>query len=228
MQREIATLVHPIFSYGLSMKNRLDKGEMLRMETVQAKCRELLLSPTESRRFMEYGGDIHTRGQSDAFESLGSNAPTDSFLGIRYLLVCWLDELFILHSSWENQWTESKLEASLYGSNDRAWKFWQQADLAAARPNKDSLEVCFLAVMLGFRGALLEEPEKLQEWWRSTRSILGTETRSWPHPPELEPPTNVPPLRGQAQFQKSLLICCVLWLITIPIGAFLLIQHLSN
>ena len=42
----------------------------------------------------------------------------------------WLDELFILYSSWESAWNERKLEGSLYGSNDRAWRFWEQARIA--------------------------------------------------------------------------------------------------
>ena len=47
-------------------------------------------------------------------------------LDIRYAMVCWIDELFILNSVWGTQWNEQKLEVDLFGTNDRAWKFWEK------------------------------------------------------------------------------------------------------
>ena len=66
-------------------------------------------------------------------------------------MVCWLDELFLVDSAWDARWNESKLELALYGTNDRAWHFWEQARLADTRPGTEALSAFFLCVMLGFR-----------------------------------------------------------------------------
>ena len=56
----------------------------------------------------------------------------DRYLGVGYPLACWFDEIFILDpaSPWKEEWREHTLEAGLYDSRDRAYKFWQQAEQA--------------------------------------------------------------------------------------------------
>ena len=57
-----------------------------------------------------------------------------TFLGARYALACWIDELFIVHSSWADRWKPLILEQALFGSRERATKFWEQADIVLRRP----------------------------------------------------------------------------------------------
>lgn len=234
MRDEIANLVHPVLMYGVDLKDRLDKGEDPNLESEQAQLKGLLLSESEARRHGDFGGEGDsghsmvsvvgaTRG-GDAGRRGG-----DHFLGIRYALACWLDELFILGSTWESAWNERKLEAGLYGTNDRAWKMWDQAKRAESRSGTDALETFYLTVMMGFRGDLRDNVDKLRTWTSNTMARisrgLGAE---WPTPAELDPPINVPPLRGRDQLQQVILIGGGVLLLLIPAVVILVVQKLAG
>jgi type VI secretion system protein ImpK len=221
MRDEVAGLVYPVLSYGLRLRERLDRGEALLLETEQAALLGLLLSEEEARRWTEFGGEATDglRGRADG----PSQAHAERFLGIRYALTSWLDELFIADSSWSVQWTERKLEAALYATNDRAWRFWEQARLASTRPESDALEGYFLCVMLGFRGDLGDKPEQLDAWVAAARArILRGLVRGWPAPPSLEPSTRVPPLQGSHQLRTVVLAVGIGMLLLMPAIAILL------
>ena len=222
MQDHIADLVHPVFRHGLQLKEQLEQGKSPSFELEQATLKGMLLTELEAQRYREFGGD------GSLSSTLTADEQQEIFLGIRFALTCWLDELFILHSPWSNQWNERKLEVALYQSNDRAWRFWQQARLAEKQPTTDALEAYFLCVMLGFRGELLEQAEQLHTWCNTTQARLAQTAETWPHPPELEPPTNVPPLRGQDWFQTMLFWTVVLLLVFVPLASFLVVQNLSS
>src|SRR5947208_223861 len=137
MQDELTLQVHTILQHGNRLKGRLMRGEALVLENEQALLKKLLLSDAEAQRWPDYGGD-DTGGI--ALDAVGrSRVATAPFLGIRYALVCWLDEIFLVDSFWDTRWNENKLELALYGSNDRAWRFWEQTRLAEARPGTDAL-----------------------------------------------------------------------------------------
>lgn len=234
MKEEIANLVHPVFSYGLRLKDRLARGEAanLDMYNEQQQLKGLLLSELEAKRLADYGGD---RGSDASMMGghtgtvTGSRRTADSFLGIRYALVCWLDEIFIADSPWSQEWNERKLEFALYGSNDRAWTFWDQARKAEARPGGDALEVFFLCVVLGFRGELREQPDRLQAWMSATQTrIAKAQPQEMPAPPDLEPASHVPPRRWRDRLNRMVLIAAILVLCTIPIMAYLLINALTG
>jgi type VI secretion system protein ImpK len=187
------------------------------------------LTDLEARRWLEFGGEA-VRGTpglpgEERPEPGGEAAPRpEAFLGIRYLLTCWLDELFILYSPWSGSWNERKLEVTLYGSNDRAWRFWQQAQLAESRPTTDALEAAFLCVMLGFRGDQQDSPEKLRAWVATNQARLTRlRDEDWPQPPELDPTTNVPPLRAREGFQRVVYFGAIVTLLLIPVVAFLIV-----
>jgi type VI secretion system protein ImpK len=219
MRDDIATLVHPVFSYGLRLQERLRGSEKLDMETEQAALKGLLLTEMESRRYADFGGE----GGVDGGGILASRAElarrgSDAFLGIRYALVCWLDEIMILDSSWGNDWNELKLETALYGTNQRSEWFWQQARLAEARPGTDALEVFFLCVILGFRGELREEPARMQSWVMNTQArLVRQQGQEWPAPPEQDPPTDVPPRFGRERFERMVFVAALVTLALIPI-----------
>lgn len=224
MQDDIANLVHPILAHGLALRDRLEAGENLNIEVEQATLKAMLLTEPEAQRWLDYGPDTN-RGRSRTGEG---DAPDRSFLGIRFALVCWLDELFILYSPWERVWNERKLEVSLYGTNDRAWKFWEQATLAESRANTSALEVFHLCVVLGFRGELIEQPDQLAQWLSATQARLLQDQKPWTAPPELEPPTFVPPLRGRDRLQRMVLACGFMFLLLVPFLAFLLVRRLGE
>src|SRR5262245_39936112 len=178
MRKEIADLVYPVINYALQLKRRVDRGEELSLSNEQAQLKGLLKSESAARRWPEYAGDAPAGGFDDS-----GRGSSEHFLGIRYALACWLDEIFILDSPWKAEWNERKLEAALYGSNDRAYKFWDQARKAEARPEKDALEVFFLCVMLGFRGDLRDDPDGLRAWREAAEAQLGR-PREWVGPPD--------------------------------------------
>ncbi len=225
MQEELANLVHPIFSRALNLRDRLEKGEgeTPAIEAEQAELRNLLLTDLEAQRWSDFGGD---ELQRHGGQTVAAAAP---FLGARYALICWLDELFILYSPWDDQWNERKLEVALYGTNDRSWRFWEQTTVAERRSTADALEVFYLCVMLGFRGELRETPDKLQAWVAATQAGLTRRgAGEWPHPPELDPPTNVPPLRAREGLKRVVWLCGVALLVLIPVVAFFVVQQMSQ
>jgi type VI secretion system protein ImpK len=230
MQEQLADLVYPVLMRGLELKERLEAGESASFEAEQGLLKGLLLTEAEARHLPDFGGDGDTFERRNGGVSEGTSVPpADRFLGIRYVLACWLDELFILDSPWEAQWNEQKLEVALYGTNDRAWKFWEQARLAEKRSGNDALEAFFLCVMLGFRGGLAAEPARLQSWVAAAASIVGREHgRQWAAPPELEPATRVPPLRARQRLQRALLAGGVLLLLLVPAVAAFLVQQLGQ
>jgi type VI secretion system protein ImpK len=234
MRDEIANLVHPVLIYGVDLKDRLDRGEDPNLESEQAQLKGLLLSESEARRHHDFGGEgdaahsmVSVVGATRSGDS--GRRGGDQFLGIRYALACWLDELFILGSSWESEWNERKLEVALYGTNDRAWKMWDQAKKAESRSGTDAMETFYLATMMGFRGDLRDSVDKLRTWTTNTQArIFRGLGQEWSTPAELEAPINVPPLRGREQLQQVVLIASGILLLVIPIMAFFVIQKLAG
>ena len=199
MREEIAELVHPVVAYALDLRARLDRGERPDFAAEQAELRTLLKTQNEAQRWPEYAGD------------------GERFLGIRYALTCWVDEVLI-DSPWEREWNERKLEEQLYFTNERAFRFWQQADVVQARSGTDALEVFYLCVMLGFRGELREEPAKLQAWVTNTQArLVRQQGQEWPAPPEHDPPTDVPPRHARERFERMVFIAAIVTLALIPL-----------
>lgn len=226
MAEELTSLVHSILQHGIRLKSRLARGETLILENEQALLKKLLLSDSEARRWPDYGGDVSAApARIDTLGRPGSTAASGAaFLGIRYALVCWLDEIFLIDSLWDARWNESKLELALYGTNDRAWHFWEQARLAEVRPGTEALAAFFLCVMLGFRGELSDHPDQLQGWVENCRRrLLRGDSSAWVRPPERTPVTHVPPLRGREGLRRLVVSGGALMLVMIPVLAIFLI-----
>jgi type VI secretion system protein ImpK len=210
MRDELAEIVYPTVAYALQVRAGLERGDDLNMAAVQSELRTLLKNTNEAMRWPEYGGD------------------GDRYLGMRYALACWIDELFILDSPWGPQWNERKLEESLYGSNERAWKFWFQAKLAQARPGTDALEAFYLCVMLGFRGEGPEKPETVATWRDSVEAQLArVHNQPWPGPQELQPDLNAVPRRAKERLRKLLIAVIAVVALLIPAATFYLVYRLS-
>src|SRR3954454_2983460 len=193
MTPQFSELVHPVFNYALDLKERLDRGEAPDLEAEQRKLMERLRSDSEVRRLTDYIGD-------------GGN-----FLGARYTLTCWNDELFIVYSPWAEDWKEKILEVTLYGTRDRAWKFWEQAEIALRRPKTpavtippgpDALEAFFLCAALGFRGRYLENPGKVKEFMDEMRPQVAR-SGNWAGPGELGVKSYAEPLVGRETLGRT-------------------------
>jgi type VI secretion system protein ImpK len=230
MREEIGTLVHKIINAGLDLKDRLTGGEQPDLEKEQARLKGLL-NDAEGRRYHEFAGESGAEHSMMGGRSTtgGSRSGSDSFLGIRYALVCWLDEIFIIDAppDWSSRWSEETLEVNLYGMRDRALNFWHQARKAESRPN-DALEAYFLCVMLGFRGDYRDQPDRLQSWVSSAYALIAKgQSQEWKAGDELTATTNVPPLRGRDRLQKMVLLGGAVVLLSILLGSFFVVFRLT-
>src|SRR4051794_25297936 len=97
MNRDLGNQVYRVINHALALRERLERGESPDIEKEQGQLMALIQNEMEARRLPDYGGD-------------GAN-----FLGVRYALACWLDELFIVYSPWADLWNKRKLEVTLYG-----------------------------------------------------------------------------------------------------------------
>jgi type VI secretion system protein ImpK len=223
MREEIANLVFPVLTHGVRLKKRLTDGDDAPdFATAQNELQGLLQSASQAQRWADFGGD---KPVGDSIRGRHG----DQFLGIRYALVCWLDEIFILDSPWKDQWSERSLEVDLYNSRERAWRFWEQADRASARPSTDALEVFFLCVMLGFRGDKGNAPDELKHWYDRIKAQLDKGQGSdFALPVEGQPRTHVPPLSGGPRLQNMLVAAGVAVLILVPALVFVLVSILRG
>ena len=149
------------------------------------------------------------------------------FMGARYALTCWLDEMFI-DSTWQREWDENKLEQALFQTNIRYSNFWSQARLAESIPGSgDAQEAFLLCVLLGFRGELGERPEQLREWVSAARSRASKGMgKELPAVPEKTPESNVPLLMGIDGYQKMVKTFSLSLLLIVPLATFLLVTLL--
>ncbi len=214
----MADLVYPVLTHALRVKAQLARGERRDFEKEQSALKGLLKSDAEARRWSEYIGD-------PTASVTGRGA--DNFLGIRYALACWLDEIFIFDSPWREEWKENTLENALYGTRIRAEKFWEQVRKAEARTESDALEVYFLCAMLGFRGELRMDPDQLRARLAALETQISQHQKGEPPLPTGPPPViDVDPLRGAARFRAAMIALSTAVLLLIPAVAFYLVSRL--
>jgi type VI secretion system protein ImpK len=214
MRDDIANLVNPVLTHALNLKDRLNRGEHPNLPTEQAALKGLLGSATQASPW----------GSDGAPANLSTGGGRVGFLGIRYALTCWLDEIFVV-SSWGAEWNEQKLEQALYHSNLRYEKFWEQARLAESQPGSDAHESFLLCVLLGFRGKLGEDANQLRQWVETARTRIGrTQGAAAPAVPEGAMEPNVPVLPWIDRYQQMVKICSIGLLCLVPIFAFLLVK----
>ncbi len=133
--------------------------------------------------------------------------------------------MFIQHSSWSEAWAKNKLEAALFGTDQGTQKFWQEACAAQEQTATDALEVFFLCVQFGFRGAWRDSQDQVDRWVAAAKNRLSSApTKARPSSVELEPVTDVPPLHGLRQMKRMVLVCGVCFLVLIPLVVFLLVR----
>ena len=205
MHDKIVRRMHDVLGAGLDLKERLERGEAPGFETESERLRAMVLGDGELAQDPAYNGEL----AGLASRPMGSEFdPGDRFLGARYALACWLDEVFILDAPawWAERWEANTVETALYGgTQQRAWRFWDQARKAeGVRGSPSALEAYLWCVMLGFRGS---PPEDLNPaaWVDSVRKrVLSARSSEFPAPPERDLPIAVPPLRGRERFARML------------------------
>jgi len=217
MRSEFAQRVYPVLLKGLELKDRVLRGERPKLLTTQSAFKQLLGSE-----------GVQPWGSGSDMTKTHTN-PADIFLGMRYPLATWLDEIFCELGTFEslNQggWNENKLELSLFTTQLRDSLFWRQADHGESLPegSSDAMETFLLCVLLGFRGEKAREPERLREWVSSVRNRI-TKTLSQEPPPVAEtvPSENVPPLNSKVGYERMCKIVIVGALASLPIFGILI------
>ena len=237
MREQLLSLVTPVLSTGLRLRDEWSRGEGPPFDA----GRELLVQAFREL-FAATGGGPATsapqlKGASlfemEIFEgdaAAAARAPTvEPYLGVGYPLACWVDELFTLNSPVAAKWNERKFEIEFFATNDRAWRFWRQARMAADRPGDDDLEVFYLCAMLGFRGEWAEDPAQLRAWLGATRDRLVKGLRQeWAGPPALDPPASVPPRHGKDRVRRMALAAGLAVLVSIPAAVLLVARQLTR
>lgn len=192
MTPEFSELVYRVISSALDLKDRVDQGSSPDLEQERSRLIERLPANVGAGLHADYSGDGKI------------------FLGARYALACWIDELFIVHSSWAERWKPLILEQALFGTRERASKFWEQADIVLRRPNAprgpyppgaDALETFFLCIVLGFRGTYREDPGKIREYVDEMRPQIAR-AADWPYPGDAGVKTNIEPLLGRETLRR--------------------------
>lgn len=212
MHDKIVRRMHEVFGYGLDLKERLERGESPGFETEHARLLSMLLAGGELDFDPAYRGDIASpAGRANMTRDL-----SNLFLGVQYALTCWLDEVFMLDAPawWSQQWEADSLEVRLYGgSQERAWRFWDQARKAEGpRGSPEALEAFLWCVMLGFKGApeTLNPPVNPPVWVDNVRKrVLSARSAEFPAPAQKEAPLRVPALRGPEKLVTMLRVAVV-------------------
>jgi type VI protein secretion system component VasF len=200
----------------LNLHEQLAAGAELHLGHAQAALKKMLYSLPAGQ------GREPASQESEGNEGTPENE-ADSAFTIRYVMTCWLDELFIRYSPWSRSWSENKLEGALYGSDDGHWKFWRLAQEALERGQDEALALVHLCVLLGFRGERHACPEKVRDWIHAARTRLASSSpRFWQPPPELEPVTHVPALHGQERLQRMAWICGLAVSVLVPVVVYFL------
>lgn len=209
MREEIAKDVYEVLAESLDVKEDLAADVPLDLMNVQRKLTGLLQKTHKSRAY----------SRSDSYGK--------EFLGIGYILACWIDEIFNMSDSkWREIWMDKTLEFDLYKSHDRAWNFWTQARLAEQLAEPDALEVCYLCVVLGFRGDLTspDAPQNLQNWCADVRRQIDEARQEAAVPVEKQPITYVPALYGAERLRTMFVTLVICLLVLAPVSTFLFLR----
>lgn len=215
MAIDAITLVYPILERGLRLREAREQKRAGSVEDEQAallgdlnrkELRELdeAIAGSRAREAREESFDLQTQSRS-------------RFLGYRYILACWLDEIMLkfgdANDHWAQTWENQKLETHLFGTNVRAVAFPNQAVLLLRQGQlEEALEITFLCVMLGFRG-VWEDPQpeglpSLESWVQNTRErIAGRLSRQELKLLPLEPPAALmTPLTWRDRLQRMVFV----------------------
>lgn len=228
MQPLLAKPILKVFQRAFLVLDSIDKNIDLNFFAERATLSDLVMDIPEIELVpkRKIKSDFNDGTSSGVFDNLQNRS---GFLGLRYPIICWLDELFTHPScAWADKWNEQKLEIQFFDSNDRAWQFWDQAKLAEQFSTLDYLEVFFLASVLGFHGTKNDDSPELIGWQNKIASKLADRKNAmnfaWDSPMQ----TNVYPRVYAKAFKSMVVITGLLFSATVPIIAFLFFSWLSS
>ncbi len=96
-----------------------------------------------------------------AFDQPSSRSET--FQLAKYALTAWVDDL-LSRANWTEAaaWNRTPLEQEIFGTQNRRWQFFEQAETAFRQANWEALRVFQFCVEFGFRGIYAQERIKVQ------------------------------------------------------------------
>ncbi len=206
MQPSIARLVEPIFDRTLELRQSVNLGQTNDLLAVRDELKELL-------NRVRSGEDRLNRQRSS------------DYLGLSYPLACWIDEIMTADVTVGSTWNEMKLEGSIFGTNDRAWMFWRQSELAETMGFQDDVAVFYLCASFGFSGQYSNDPDRLSGWMQRCRLSLGIvpELRL-PFASDLAPMTDVPPLIGTKRLRHASHVAWTSAVVLLPVISYLMVS----
>jgi type VI secretion system protein ImpK len=236
MREQLLNLVNPVIRTALRLRDDwsrgtgppFDAGREMLARAFRDLC-AAIAPPTAATSQLKDASLFDIRLDDEAVGAAARAPTVEPYLGIGYPLACWVDEMFTLNSPVAGPWNERKFEVEFYGTNDRAWRFWRQARLAADRPTDDDLEVFYLCAVLGFRGERADDPAQMRAWLGATRDRLVKGLRTeWVGPPALEFPTRVPARYGKARLRRMAVAAGVAVLVAVPAAALLIARQFAR
>jgi type VI secretion system protein ImpK len=218
MRSDLAQRVYSVILKGLDLKDRVLRGERPKLLSTQTEFKRLLGSD---------GGGAPWGSAGDGTRTYAN--PDDTFLGMRYPLATWLDEVFCETGTFDSLnaggWNENKLELALFNKQLRDYLFWRQAALAEGLHDgaTDAMETFLLCSLLGFRGEKAREPDRLRDWVSTVRNRVAKTLSAEPHAiPETAPSANVPPLSARGSYERMCKIVLVGVLASLPLFGVLI------
>lgn len=224
MRDDLARLVNPIVRVALDLRDGWSAPNGPNFDAGRARLHDRFRDL--HRSYPAVRGDGIRAPVADLLDSNPDLETDDVYLGPAYPLACWVDELLTRLPAVAAQWTDRKFEVEFHGTNDRAWRFWKQAELASRR-SADELEVFFVCAALGFRGDKIDDTPDYAGWARVTRDRLLADGQSgWVGPPALDPPARVPPRFGSQRLKRMAWAAAAFAVVAIPVAAWLVARQL--
>jgi type VI secretion system protein ImpK len=207
MTPEFSNLVNPTFNYVLDLAERIERREPVDLKFERDRIRSELDDAEMSARSPQHP------------------VKEEDFELAKRALVFWADDVLTMATVNDEQpWAGQTLEREIYGERERAIRFYEDAEKRARRANPDVLEVFYLAMVLGFRGDILDafrrmgkpfppevsEEEARAQWGAElARQIPQRQTKDLPAPAlggDVRPLWGAEMLRTAVQWFAALLV----------------------
>ncbi len=186
MTPEFSDVVYPIYFQVLTLLDELAAGDQPTLAQVMARSQSWIKSAD---------------GRAAQSRELAAE-----FALARYGLVAWIDEVLV-DSNWGKSvgWgaLNHVLEFVVYGTRNRYWHFYEEAEAAETaleqkRATSDPLETYYVCVAMGFLGRGAQDPEFLDAWVKNVdvKLELYSPAPRRPFSQKNLPSTGLTPRRG--------------------------------
>lgn len=212
MQTEFANAVDPIFQAALRLESRIENRDRI----VTADERAILIRKIE-----------------EAEAKLGLR---EEWKLSKYAICGWIDSRLI-EIPWQESgwWKDNCLEKRFFGTRDAHEDFFKKAIEAGSLPNKNALEVFYLAVVLGFRGFYansdvsysrqmsqkLRIPDTIEAWCREVVRTLHLRQGRPEIPGIVQTGDSAKPLNGKSYLVLYAMLSTLL--VALAISCFILL-----